>query len=208
MRSWRRVIATGAAVAIVGFVAGVLYLGNGYQPLTEGSWAGADSIAPPSLFLRIDSDPFGGGGMWVYCSEPNGRFAWGTSIRNDGPLPVTILGGAPGPLAGVDMSDSNSFRLVDFALAPLEPPGTTDPQQLPAMAPVTLANGGEVSIWARFQEGGVAIQAGGTASVRSLWIRYSVLGVDRTAEVALRDGVGVEGTQTICPPPQAQAHRG
>jgi hypothetical protein len=197
-----------AVVVVAVVVAGCLYLGNVYQPLTEGSWAGADAIAPGSLFVRVDSDPFGDGAMWVYCYQPRGHFAWGTAIRNNGPLPVTILGGDPGPLRGVDMSGSNSFRLVDFALAPNQPPGTTNPQQLPSMAPVALASGDEVSIWARFEDGGLAAQSGATASMRWLWIRYSALGVERTAEVALRDGVGVESSQAACPPAQSQANGG
>ena len=180
---------------------GGLVLATTYEPLEEGSWTGADSIAPPSLFMRIDQDPFGSGAMWVYCYTPNGRFAWGTTLRNAGPLPVTILGGDPGPLGGVDLSRTNSFRLVDFALAPTQPPGTADPGHLPTLTPVTLQSGDEVSIWARFEDGGLATQSGATSFVRSLWVRYSVLGVERAAEVSLRNGVGVESTGASCPAP-------
>jgi hypothetical protein len=202
-RSWRRIVASLVGVVIVGLAVGFVWLGNVYQPLSEGYWVGGDTIAPGSLFVRIERDPFGDGSMWVYCDQPNGRFAWGTTFRNDGPLPVTILGGDPGPLRGVDMSDSNDFRLVDFALAPNQPPGTADPRQLPSMTPVTLASGDELPIWARFELGGLAAQSGTGESMRSLSVRYSVLGVERTAEVALRDGVGVEGAQTACPPARA-----
>lgn len=203
-RDGRRIAAYVAGAAILVLVAGLLYLANFYQPLASGSWTGADTIAPASLFVRIDDDPFGGGAMWVYCYKPGARFAWGTTIRNDGPLPITILGGDAGPLRDVDISQSNGFRLVDFALAPAQPPGRPDPHLAAVMTPATLQPGDEVSIWARFEEGGLAVQAGGTEWMRSLWIRYSVLGVDRTAEVALRDGVGVEAlASSSCPPPSA-----
>lgn len=192
--------------AVAAIAAGVLVLANVYQPLREGSWAGADSIAPAGLFARVDTDPFGSGSMFVYCYQPNGRFAWGTTLRNDGPLPVTILGGDPGPFMPGDMSASNTFRLIDFAIAPNQP-GNEDPNKLSAMSPVTLASGDEVSIWARFEMGGMDAQSGATMSMRSLWVRYSVLGVQRTAEVALRDGVGAEGTDGTCPGPGAVGRR-
>ena len=69
----------------------------------------------------------------------------------------------------------------------------TDPLTAPAMQATALAQGDELDVWARFQTGDLQLQDGTSASVRSVWVRYSVLGVVRTDEVPLRDGIRVEG---------------
>ncbi len=189
------------AVLVVVLAGGYIFLANAYMPLAEGNGSGPDSGIPGSLFARALDDPFGSGRQYVYCSEPNGRIDWYVSLINNGPLPVTILGGDPGPGRVTSDTHVNGFSLVDLAIYRQALPADTaafgqdrtDPRTAPAMPPTTLEQGDQLEVWARFQTGSLQLQSDSTISLRSVWVRYSVLGVVRTAEVPLRDGVAVEG---------------
>lgn len=200
-RAWR-LLGLGLVVAVVLILGiGSLVLANVYMPLTEGSASGPDSAWPGGLYARNEQDPFGTGTMYVYCSVPNARFAVLLSIRNDGPLPVTILGSTPSDLTANEAAGGNQFWLTDLASArvatPTDTPAlsheATDPRTTATMAPTVIAPGDELELWARFRTGGIAMPRGSASWGRSLGVRYSVLGIERTVEVSLRDGFRVEG---------------
>jgi hypothetical protein len=118
-----------------------------YMPLTYGSMTGADSVVPDSLFLRIQAPTVSRDlATWLYCAKPNGRFAWAVSLRNDGPLPVTLLGAGDEPNVDLGGPDGYGFRLIDLAalrsLMPTDTPLTShepsDPRAAPALSPTTI----------------------------------------------------------------------
>jgi hypothetical protein len=119
-------------------------------------------------------------------------------LANTGPLPVTILGGDQEP-SPPTTTDGNGFFLVDFASyrqpSPTDQGGwpPTDPSTAPVLPAVTIAQGQTLDVWARYGTMDKAMPAGSAALQSSVWVRYSVLGVVRTAEMPLFDGVQVEG---------------
>jgi hypothetical protein len=182
-------MAVGVALVLL-LGGGYVVLANVYMPLTQGS----GSAPGPAYFLRATADRSGGGSLYVYCSQASGTFAWHTTLRNSGVWPVTVLGGAPGPGAVTEHTGLNSFSLVDLALyrdSVSDQP--TAPGTAASLAPTMLNPGDEVDVWARYRTGSIVLGANARASERWIFIRYAVLGVERTAEVPLRDGVAVEG---------------
>jgi hypothetical protein len=200
-RRFRLLVLEAVAVLVMVLAGGYLFLANTYMPLTEGSGSGPDSGIPGSLFARATEDPSGGRTQFVYCSRANSRIDWFITLVNNGPLPVTILGGDPGPDRGTSVTDGNGFSLVDLAVyrqaLPADTPAMshdrTDPRTAPSMPATTVAQGDELEVWARFQTGSLELPSSTGAAKSSIWVRYSVLGVVRTAEVPLRDGIAVEG---------------
>lgn len=191
MRVTLRILVSSVALGlIVVLIGGYVVLANAYMPLAEGN-----SVGPgPTHFLRSEQDPFSGDALWLYCYQPDSAFAWYVTVANSGPLPVTVRGAGTGPVPVVQLHDGNTFALVDLAsyrAHTYEPP--SDPATAPALAPVVLAPGAQIELWARYRTGGHDLQTGARASTRSIPIRYSVMGIERTADVPLRDGVGVEG---------------
>jgi hypothetical protein len=200
-----------AFVALI-LTAGTVFLTNVYMPLEEGSSVGPDQSVAGSLFERSIDDPFGSGSMWLYCGRPNGRFAWYITLRNTGPLPVTVLGGDSGPIPIPVMEQGNSFWLVDLAAGrlstptdtPIEMHGFTNPRTAPVLSPTVIAPGRELEVWARYAIGGLVVDnAGGRSYQRSLRVRYSILGIERIVDVPLHDGVAIES-----PPCSASATGG
>lgn len=186
------VIAAGGTAAVVA---------TAYMPLTYGSITGPDSNTPDSLFLRTQAPQASRDlATWLYCARPNGRFAWLVSLRNDGPLPVTLLGAGDDPSADLGGPDGYGFRLVGLGAyrsptptdTPLSSHQASDPRSVPALSPTAIAPGDEFEVWARFQIGGrVALDNGASMSMPELPIRYSVLGITRTARVPVSDAVGI-----------------
>lgn len=198
---WRAAGIAAVTLVLVTLLAGGLFLAAVYMPLSEGSMSGPDQAYAPSSFSRTIADPFGSGTLYVYCDRPSTTFAWLVTLRNDGPLPITILGAKPGPLDVTKLPDTNAFSLVDATLLRVPDPTDTprgtdrpaDPRTAPALGPTPLPGHAELELWARYRTGNQPMVDGGRMISRSIWIRYSVLGITRTAEVPLRDGVAIEG---------------
>jgi hypothetical protein len=168
---------------VVALAAGFLTLRYLYMPLGQGS-----SVGPgPTMFVR--SVEAGGGSVWDYCFRPDATFAWHVSLRNNGPLPITLLGGAQSLTSN---SSQEAFILRDLATYRLsQTGGPSDPANASVLPPTTLAPGGELEVWARYTTGSMLPNA----TVEStIWVRFSTLGIERTAEVPLRDGIGIDGT--------------
>lgn len=191
-------------VAIVAAFLGLAVLGAGvlattYMPLIEGSTSGPDTGFGASRWLRTEPDPFGSGGLYLYCATPPGDFAWMTSLRNDGPLPLTIEGLGDGPLAptgpdagvGFGIRDLAVYRAAAPADLPPEARDARDPRTAPTIGPTPLDQGDEIEVWVRFSTGTAPHSAGSAEWTRSIPIRYTIAGITRSAEVPLRDGVGI-----------------
>jgi len=180
---------------------GLVWLGN-EMPLTEGSFSGPGTS---SAFVHAEDDPFGSGVMYVYCPGPGGRFAWDTSLRNTGPLPVTILGSDPGPIPVDVISKTNSSWQDGLAAGRKATPANTllathdlvdaaHAALLTPSKPITIQPRDEVDLWVWYRTGTSAIPSGGREIIRSLRVRFSVLGFERVAEIPMHDGVGIEGS--------------
>jgi hypothetical protein len=202
-RRWIKwVVAIAVAVPVAALASGYLFIANAYMPLQQ--IGGGPDTSIPGLFLRTDPDhPSEGqtgtfGPTLVYCSVPSSRFATFMTLTDTGQLPVTILGGDPGPDAPATM-DGDGFFLVDFASyrQPLPtdranwPP--TDPLTAPVLPAVTIAQNQTIDVWARYRTLGSAMPSGSSGRRTTVWVRYSVLGVVRTAEMPLYQDVQVEG---------------
>ncbi|MFN8622199.1 MAG: hypothetical protein U0869_15820 [Chloroflexota bacterium] len=127
--------------------------------------------------------------------QPGEHFAVLVSLRNDAPVPITLLGTGPGLRSGM-----GGFALDD--LAPGRSPGPndpeTDPWTQPALSPTTLEPGAQVTVWARFKiskycKGQVPWEPvpdwpeGGSSgmSTESIPVSYQVLGITRSMFVPL-----------------------
>lgn len=196
---WRRTVGLIAGLVLCALVVSGLYLDNVYMPLTEGSFVGPDIDTPGSLFVADVSNPMDQGALWTWCFTPGRTFAWHVSLRNEGPLPVTILGSGSG--------SPSVFVQTDFAVAREVLPDTTptDTHEIiensataPVLPPTTLAPNDELELWARFRMGDEPEGSDTTAWKQSLSVRYSVLGLERMVDVPFRDGVGIDGAP--CPP--------
>jgi hypothetical protein len=142
------------------------------------------------MFVR--SIEAGDGVVWDYCFRPDATFAWHISLRNNGPLPTTLLGGAQNPKSS---SSQEAFALRDLATYRVsQAGGPSDPANASVLPPTTLAPGGEVEVWARDTTGSMLPSP---TAEWTIWVRFSTLGIERTAEVPLRDGIGIEGS--ACP---------
>jgi len=189
----RLVLAVAAASLVVTLVGGYAMLAAVYMPLAEGNAAGPDSGVPGSLYAETEVDPFGTGALFLYCRQPGARFAWYVTLLNDGPLPVTILSGAPGAFAA--SPDSGNFWLADLARYRANPSDErVDPRTAATLPPTVLDPGAQLEVWARYEIGGRPQPAAGDLWTRSIAIRYSVLGVERTADVPFRNAVGIRSS--------------
>jgi hypothetical protein len=197
---WHRGVINIALVLAIGVIAGYGLLAVVYLPLEQGSSSGPDTNVPGSRYLRTESDPFGSGSLYVYCGKPAGDFAWMVSLRNDGPVTITLLGLGDGPLALADQVLEDGFGIHDLApyraAEPTDTPLTShdarDPRKAPALRPVEIAPGDEFEVWVRWSTGSTLLAEGSLLTSRSIPVRYRILGVERSAQVPLRDGVGVE----------------
>jgi hypothetical protein len=74
--------------------------------------------------------------------------------------------------------------LVDAAHATLLTPSN----------PITIKPMDELDVWVWYRMGSGAEESGGRQAFRSVRVRFSILGLDRVADIPMRDGVGVQGT--------------
>jgi hypothetical protein len=184
-------------IAVAAAVAGYVLLATAYMPLTaQGVTA---DLTPHSLWVRTENggqDPSRPDGLtYEYCGQADGRFALELTIKNNGWLPVTIDGADPGPGGPVNSPTNNTFALVDFAaVAPgsgdLDGP---DPLKASALGPVSLGSGESIEVWARYQIASHPLGGNRLDWTSTIWIRYSVLGVSRTAQTPLGGAVAILG---------------
>jgi len=185
-----RVLAATGLVMIVAVLTGAVLLETQYQPLRLVGVL--QDARPGSLYHRSQVDMSGPATIeYFYCSVPNARFAAMIVITNTGPLPVTILGGVPGPGAVTPVTNVNGFSLID--LATYDPMGTGDPQAAPVLPATTLGQGEMVEAWARFQIGAMGLSPGASMGLAGLFIRYAVLELERTTLVPLDETIAIEG---------------
>jgi hypothetical protein len=205
LRRFRRSAAVLLVVLLVGFL-GLRAIGAPLWPddqplILDGSWGGSD---PSLLAFQDDGTGFG---QLVYAFQPGGQIRTGLTFGNSGPVPLTVTGIEPPVSHGFD----RSFELLlppgplrpdlppdaaevgpawtSVPFHPFEIPVNSDAAlglvvtlyDCPGLKPVpTLAPGStlEPSI-------DPALTSGYTA-VDQITIDYTVLGISRSAHLALK----------------------
>lgn len=161
--------------------------------LETGSWSWSLGAQVADCALEFDQ------GTWYGVGEEDG-FAVMQSVRNASRVPIELLGAGPGATYRFGPPISLSAGLG----------GETE--SLPRTETVVVPPEGEVPVFISAERPGT--WAGGTARLhRSLTLRARVLGVDRTFDVPLRQGVivvagsmqrpdaVVDDLRRICPEP-------
>jgi hypothetical protein len=178
-----------AAVVLVLVVSGVSYATT-YQPLVRGDFG----LGPKFENAKLP-DP----SSRVLPYIVGAPVLWGFSIRNGGPLPVTVNGvewrTSKGPLGNV------SFLVTrgDLSVA-REIPGALDP-----MHPFTLAHGEQAMIVLRAVLSGCTVPPVGvgrnTIGVYSLSVDFRALGISHTTTIPDLSGGGFQiavPTNAVC----------
>jgi hypothetical protein len=182
-----------------------------YQPLAQGSTSyGGD----PHLLLATTEDDETTGFHFRYA--PSGSFTTAFSVRNDGPIAVTLL--------GADLHDETEAALAETArlwpeqlsIAMPDPLGDwTDPNTAPPIDHAVIQPGSEFILWVRWRLGG-SCEPGeappyypGTAIGMGpkIDLRWSVFSIPRTSSVDMGYMVWAdnpaEDPLTVCPTPPA-----
>lgn len=181
-KPWLAAIAVGALAAVG---AGLLLT---YQPLATGSATGHDE----DLLIGVEPMTTEGGGEFpVYEYRYKAATSYYTlfSVRNDGPLPVRILG----------LDSDKVHRLTPFigpaelllGSAPDDPDGVIDWKETTPLDESTIEPHSQLVLWVRWEIGPCADEAPSYAPGSGIgppaWIplRWSVLGISRTSNVDL-----------------------
>lgn len=183
----RRVAATLAVLGVAAIV-GAGALAFVYQPLVPGSATSADS----HLLISATETDLGNGEqvpLYTYRYQTDTSYYTLFSMRNEGPLAVTVLG----------LDTSKVAALIPF-VGPVElrlgstneGHGMTEWASAPTLHAAAVEPGAELWLWVRWDIGtcdanGMLPLAPGTGIGPPTWIplRWSVLGIPRTTNVDL-----------------------
>jgi hypothetical protein len=193
------------AASVVGF--GLL----NYEPLAQGSTSyGGD----PHLLLATSEDD--GTTAFHFRYAPSGSLSTAFSVRNNGPVAVTLL--------GADLHDQSEATLAGTAVLwpeqlsiarPDQLGDMTDPNTAPPIDRAVIEPGSELILWVRWRLGsscqpgeappyfpGTAIGVG-----PKIDLRWSVFSIPRTSSVDMGYMVWADNPAddplTVCPTPSA-----
>jgi hypothetical protein len=161
---------------------------SSYQPLEQGSSSGG----PDPYLLSSVTSPFGDGTMQTFCHDPGEVGHTIGTLRNTGPLAVTVIGPASKPDDPIQLIELGGMR-------PLNADGTPDMSRLidvshaEPMQPTRLDPGQEVELWLAFRLPSVPMSPGGAMWTRTVPVRVSILGIERDLAVLMHDGYGFSG---------------
>jgi hypothetical protein len=173
----------------LGLAVGSIWIAN-YVPLEQGSY-GFGTLRSDVREIDIDAFDISGVVFEVPVGR-DGRFRYRFSIRNDGPVPVTIRQiGSSGPWGGDPQLGRRAMRLVADASA-----GTASPFE--RWHAFSLAPGREALIEMEAVYHGRCMQRGDGVSWSWEPLTFSILGVTRHDDVPV--GVEVRFVGTGCRP--------
>jgi hypothetical protein len=189
----RWAVAVIAALAVAALASTYFYFANTYMPLSVTG--GGTDLSPGSLYLRTANGEFGAKTTEVFCSTPNGHFPLMLVLINNGPVPVTLIGGDPGQGGQVnDHTNVTGFSLTGLAPFRQSVGGDPlDPWSAPTLPPTKIEPGQTLEVWARFQLGPQKLQPGVELYSDRIWLRFSTFGIERTAGVPLLFEIAVTG---------------
>jgi hypothetical protein len=178
-----------------------------YQPLAQGS---TSSSGDPHLLIATTEDDETTGFHFRY--SPSGSFTTAFSVRNVGPIAVTLI--------GADLQDESQASLAETArlwpeqlsVAMPDPLGDwTDPNTAPPIDHAVIQPGSELILWVRWrigsscQPGEAPPYSAGTAIGMGpkINLRWSVLSIPRTSAVDIGYMVWADNPAvdplTVCP---------
>jgi hypothetical protein len=173
------VVLIAIGLLVLGLAVGSIWIAN-YVPLGQGSY-GFGTLRSDVREIDIDAFDISGVVFEVPVGR-NGRFRYRFSIRNDGPLPVTIRRiGSSGPWGSDSQLGRRATRMVADAST-----GTASPFE--RWHAFSLAPGREALIEMEAVYHGRCMQRGDAVSWNWEPVTFSILGVTRHDDVR----VGVE----------------
>lgn len=188
----RRVAAIVVLVAAVAVALAGLLVVTGTQPRAGSTFA----PDPVGLIATEPGDPDEGDEprpVLVYRYAPGGSFLTMTSIRNDGPVALALLGPAPPP---PDI-DSTSLAWADRLL--LSPwPDVVGPDEAAPLDETVIEAGEEIGVWIVWRVGSLCppgerppLEGGAGYGFDTLALDWSVMGIPRSGTLELRHFVEV-----------------
>jgi hypothetical protein len=187
-------------LAIVLAVTG--YVAVTFDPLRTGSVSGTD---PSGLLATIEDHD--GGVLHLYKYAPGVSFLTLASIRNDGPIAITLLGLEAAPANAPD----NALIWPDTLLLLPDGPGTVGPDESVPFAAVAIEPGRDRAVWIRWRVGTSCVPGqdppyppeSGVGLGPRIPFRWSILWVQRTSEIDLGYSVEAfnppEDPLAVCP---------
>lgn len=151
-----------------------------YEPLAAGSMAGVDATGARTI------DTFPGDELILLDHRRGEEFFASFTIRNEGPLPITIerfLDGwqlqerSGGPFSPVEVVVHPGERFIGAESIPFE--------EWPSFSPFSLGAGQERRVAIRFSFGDCRLGKGETFGMNSISARFAVLGFDRHTDYPL-----------------------
>jgi hypothetical protein len=188
-----------AAVFAVAVVAGGAFFVFWYEPLVLGSIGGRDD----HLLIRTRSMGGQDGDempIYEYQFHAGTSYYTGFSVRNDGPIPVTVLGIATQRIIPMEPSIEPAELLV--SRRPDDPNTTYGYEDSTPLAEgVVVQPGFDLGLWIRWEIGPCAAkdpvpyEANSGVSRDLIPLRWSMLGVPRTSDINLGYVVSFEVTK-------------
>lgn len=192
----------GVVVAAAGIVAVAVTApkaGSTFGPYTVGLIA-TEAEDPEDPEVGAEDRP-----IYVYRYAPGATFLTMTSIRNVGPIALTLLGPEPPPADIETTSLTWADRLLIFSW-----PDVVGPDDALPVDSVVIDAGQEIGAWIVWRVGGLCppgerppVMDGSGYGFDSLDLRWSVLGIPRSEPLELRYSVEVrnqgDGPLVTCP---------
>lgn len=158
-----------------------------------GASFGPDAVG---LITTEESDPTEGDEprtVYVYRYAPGATFLTMTSIRNDGPIALTLLGPAPPP-AGVE-----STAMVWAERLLVSPwPDVVEPDDATPLDDAVIEAGQEIAVWIVWRVGSLCptgepppLEGGSGYVFDGLGLQWSVMGIPRNDSIELRHVIEV-----------------
>lgn len=189
---------SGWVAALLLVLVGVVLAAAGVVVVTDtapqaGSTFGPDAVG---LIATEEGEPTEAGEprpVYVYRYEPGVTFLTMTSIRNDGPIALTLLGLVPPP---ADI-ESTALPWADRLL--LSPwPDVVGPEDATPLDTAVIDAGQEVAVWIVWRVGTHCpageqppLEAGSGYVLDAVDVRWSVMGIPQSGRIDLRHVIEV-----------------
>jgi hypothetical protein len=185
-----RLLVASAILVTTTFVAGLVWLAN-LEPISQGSTGYDLRMGLPTSMARTASvqvvEAFGVDGRVLSVrAEPDAVFTYMVSVRNDGPVPITIRG----------LSPEEGDRIQVVGMVPdIWASGRVSNETQP-FHPFSVSPDGEAALEFQVRIPREACRARGTTtSWYTLPLEYTVLGIEREQVVDLGVEVVLRGTE-------------
>jgi len=180
MRGTVRWLVAATALAVVAVVAAGLVLD---QPLRAGSVGGPDTSTTTT---QHDGETT----VYVGRYAPGGDYFTIATVRNDGLVPITLIGPDRSDVAAMEPGNHALIWPEDFRTYQLDE--TSDPRTSAELPATSIAPGDELSFWIHWKMGsachddGPAFEPGSSIATERVPVTWSLFGIPKSANVDLR----------------------